>query len=220
MSDDAIPLPPAEVVDPELVAALDALLFASGEPVTVPALAEALGRGNDEVRSGLHALHHRRKEGGIVLERIGGGWQLRTAPRFARPIHALLGTRPQKLSRPALEVLALVAYHQPIAKTEVDRIRGVDSGGVVKSLLDRGLVKTAGRSDDPGRPLLYRTTSAFLELFSLPDLAALPTLAEREGLVRSAPRPGHPDAPRPLPTVLELPLAPRIELVDADDDDG
>jgi segregation and condensation protein B len=192
-------------VDEELVAAVEALLFASGEPATVVALAEALGRGNAEVRAALEELERRRAGSGVVLERIAGGWQLRTAPRFALMIHRLVGTKPQKLSRPALEVLALVAYHQPIPRTEIERVRGVDSGGVLKSLLDRGLIRTAGRAEDPGRPLLYRTTPAFLELFSLPDLAALPTLAEREALVRAQPEGALP--------------APRIELV-TDDDPG
>ena len=83
-----------------------------------------------------------------------------------------------------LPVLAIVAWKQPVTRGDIERTRGVDSGGVLKSLLDRGLVRSAGRSDDPGRPLLYRTTQAFLELFSLPDLAALPTLEERASMVR------------------------------------
>jgi segregation and condensation protein B len=214
VSEDAglLDFPPDGVpVDEELLAAVEALLFASGDPITVPALAEAIGRGNDEVRSALRTLESRRKGGGVVLERVAGGWQLRTAPRFSILIHRLLGTRPQKLSRPALEVLALVAYHQPIARPEIDRVRGVDSGGVIKSLLDRGLIRTAGRSEEPGRPLLYRTTSGFLELFSLPDLAALPTIAEREALVR-----GQPTTPVTPP--ISSP-GPRIELV-VDDDAG
>lgn len=171
-------------VDPELVHAVEALLFAAGEPVASAALTEALGADPDEVRVALRVLTQRRRDSGVVLERVGGGWQLRTAPRFATAIHRLVGTRPVKLTRPALEVLAVVAWQQPITKGEVDRVRGVDSGGVLKSLMERGLIRSAGRSDDPGRPLLYRTTAAFLEMFSLPDLSALPTLEERASLVR------------------------------------
>lgn len=174
-------------VSEETVSALEAMLFASGEPLTVPAAAEALQVANDEVRAGLRAIEQRRRAGGVVLDRVAGGWQLRTAPRFALMVHRLLGTKPQKLSRPSLEVLAIVAYHQPVSRTEIERVRGVDSGGVLKSLIDRGLLRSAGRSDEPGRPLLYRTTSAFLELFALPDLTALPTLAERAALVRAQP---------------------------------
>jgi segregation and condensation protein B len=101
------------------------------------------------------------------------------------PIHRLLGTRPKKLTRGALESLSIVAYRQPITRPEIDRLRGVDSGGVIKQLVDRGLVRSAGRSDDPGRPLLYRTTPEFLELFGLPDLASLPTIEERAELART-----------------------------------
>lgn len=178
----------------ELVAAVEALLFASGEALQVPAAAAALEVPPSEVRAAIAVLEARRQGSGVVVERIGGGWQLRTAPRFAGAIHRLLGTRPQKLSRPALEVLAIVAYDQPVSRVDVERVRGVDSGGVLKSLLDRGLLRTAGRSEEPGRPLLYRTTDAFLELFSLPDLAALPTSAEREALLRSM-APAAPEAP-------------------------
>lgn len=183
----------------ETVAALEALLFASGEPLTVHAAAEALQLSNGEVRLALEVLEQRRQGGGVVLDAVGGGWQLRTAPRFAAVVHRLLGTKPQKLSRPALEVLAIVAWHQPVSRSEIERIRGVDSGGVLKSLIDRGLLRSAGRSDEPGRPLLYRSTQAFLELFSLPDLSALPTAAERAALVRAQPAaPG--DLPDPAST--------------------
>jgi segregation and condensation protein B len=171
-------------VEPELVAAVEALLFASGDPVSVPILADVLGAEADEVRIALRVLEQRRRDTGVVLERVAGGWQLRTAARFAVAVHRLLGTKPQKLSRPALEVLAAVAWHQPITRSEIERVRGVDSGGVIKALLERGLLRTAGRAEEPGRPLLYRTTSAFLEMFGLPDLGALPTLAERESLAR------------------------------------
>jgi segregation and condensation protein B len=174
----------APVVGEEVVAAVEAMLFATGEPLAVAAAAAALEVPDPEIRAALTVLEGRRRGGGVVLERVAGGWQLRTAPRFASVLHRLLGTRPQKLSRPALEVLAIVAYQQPTSRTRIEEVRGVDSGGVLKSLLDRGLLRTAGRSSDPGRPLLYATTAAFLELFGLPDLAALPTAAERAALVR------------------------------------
>ncbi len=171
-------------VEPEVVAAVEALLFASGSPVTVQALVQVLGEDAGTVRVALRVLAQRMRDGGVVLERVAGGWQMRTAGRFASKVHELLGTRPARLSPAALEVLAAVAYRQPITRTGIEALRGVDSGGVLKSLLDKGLVRTAGRSDEPGRPLLYRTTAAFLELFGLPDLSALPTLAERASLVR------------------------------------
>ncbi len=179
-------MPPDEggAVSPDLVAGLAACLFAAGAPVQVAQLAEAMQREPSEVRAGLAALQRDLDGGGIELERISGGFQLRTAPRFASAIQRLRGARPQRLSQAALEVLAIVAYRQPVTRGEIEAMRGVDSGGVLKTLLDRSLVRSAGRADEPGRPLLYRTTSAFLELFSLPDLRALPTMAERASLAR------------------------------------
>lgn len=171
-------------VESELIAAIEALLFAAGEPLTSTVLAEVLDTERVEVQQALRVLAQQRADGGVVLERIAGGWQLRTSLRFAEVVHQLRGTRPQRLSRAALEVLSIVAWQQPITRPEIEQLRGVDSGGVLKSLLERNLVRVAGRSDMPGRPLLYRTTSAFLEMFSLPNLKALPTLAEREALVR------------------------------------
>ena len=174
-------------VDPELLHAVEALLFAAGQPLASLQLAEALEAEPEEVRLALSVLEQRRKDTGVVLERVAGGWQLRTHPRFGAAIHRLLGTKPRRLSRGAMEALAIVAFRQPVTRPEIERLRGVDSGGVIKQLLDRGLLRSAGRSDEPGRPLLYRTTAVFLEMFSLPDLAALPTLEERAALVRGVP---------------------------------
>lgn len=171
--------------DPDLVAAVEALLFASGAPITVRTLAELLEVEPSLVQIALRVLVQRTREGGVMLERVANAWQLRTAPRFGALVHRLRGTRPQRLSSAALEVLAAVAFKQPVTRPDIDALRGVDSGGVLKGLLDKGLVRTAGRAEDPGRPLLYRTTGAFLAMFGLPDLAALPTLAERASLLRS-----------------------------------
>ncbi len=171
-------------VDPELVAAVEALMFASGAPLTAARLAEVLDADVSEVRLAAGILSQRGADGGVRCERVAGGWQLRTAPRFAEAVLRMKGTRPQTLSKAALEVLAVVAWQQPVIRPDIERMRGVDSGGVLRTLLERGLVRVAGRSDLPGRPLLYRTTGAFLELFSLPNLAALPTLAERLALER------------------------------------
>jgi segregation and condensation protein B len=172
-------------VDAELVFGVEALLFASGEVLSSLQLAEALEAEPEEVRLALGVLEARRRDSGVPLERLAGGWQLRTSPRFGVPIHRLLGTRPKKLARGALETLSIIAYRQPITRPEIDRLRGVDSGGATRQLVERGLVRSAGRSDDPGRPLLYRTTALFLELFGLPDLASLPTIEERAELVRT-----------------------------------
>lgn len=171
-------------VAPELVAAVEALLFAAGEPTTAGQLAVALEADPALVKQALAALValRERPTSGVTLEEIAGGWQLRTAPRFGGAVLRLRGAKPAKLSRASVEVLALVAYRQPVTRHEIEQLRGVDSGGVVKSLLDRGLLRVAGRRDEPGKPLEYRTTPAFLELFSLSDLGDLPTLRERSDL--------------------------------------
>lgn len=160
-------------------------MFASGDPVKVAVLAEATGQPPRVVRAALAHLAQRNQAGGVVLERIGEAWRLRTAERFAEVIRRMTGSKPTKISQAALEVLAVIAYRQPVTRPDIEQLRGVDSGGVLKTLLDRGLVRAAGRSEDPGRPLLYRTTSRFLDTFSLPNLKALPTLRERASLVRT-----------------------------------
>ncbi len=169
-------------VDAELVHAVEALLFASGAPLSTPRLAELLDREAGEVLQAVRVLAQQRATTGVVVERIAGAWQLRTSPRFRDHVATLQGAAPRKLSKAAMEVLAAVAYEQPCTRTDIEALRGVDSGGVLKALMDRGLVRVAGRSTVPGRPLLYRTTAAFLEQFSLPDLASLPTLADRKEL--------------------------------------
>lgn len=206
--DDAVP--PTSLADRGgLTAALEALLFAAGEPVTATELAEALfGVEVGAVRAGLAELAERLEGSGLQLLAVGGGWQLRTRPQYADAILRLRGGRPTKMSKAALEVLAVVAYRQPVTRSEIDEIRGVASGGPVKLLLDKGYLKIAGRRQEPGRPLEYATTSAFLEVFSLPGLGALPTLKERQELV------DEPTAPPVELVVLEAGAAARITTPD------
>lgn len=187
MSDEGVIAFPGRTggVDQELVAAIEACLFVAGEPVKVGVLARAVQRPTTVVRDVLAHLAQRNQDSGIVLERIGEGWRYRTADRFAPVIQRMTGTKPTKLSQAALEVLAIIAYRQPVTRPEIEGLRGVDSGGVLKTLLDRGVVRSAGRAEEPGRPLLYRTTSQFLQMLSLKNLKALPTLAERASLVRT-----------------------------------
>lgn len=171
---------------PTLLAALEALLFAVGTPVGIVALCDALdGADPGEVQDALAALEARYQgeSHGLTLEAVAGGWQLRTQARFASTVLRLRGGKPQKLSPAALETLAVVAYRQPVTRPEVEEVRGVDAGGVLKVLLERGIVRVAGRRDEPGRPLEYATTDTFLTLFGLPGISALPTLREREELV-------------------------------------
>lgn len=174
--------------DPDLLAAVEALLFSAAAPVPVAALAQALGdRDPQVVTRALEALEQRcdAERRGVVVRRVAGGWQLRTHPRFSAAILRLIGARPQKLSRAALEVLAIVAYEQPVTRGRVEQVRGVGCGRVIKNLLERGLVRTAGRRNEPGRPLQYATTRTFLEVYGLPGLSSLPTIEEKDALDES-----------------------------------
>ncbi len=119
---------------------------------------------------------------GIELHEIAGGWQLRTAAQNAPWVQRLLQAKPVRLSRAQLETMAIVAYRQPVTRPEIDDIRGVDSGGALKTLLDRQMVRVLGKKEEPGRPLLYGTTREFLEFFNLRDLKDLPTLREYHDL--------------------------------------
>ena len=167
-------------VSPEVVSAIEALLFASGEPINSARLAQIIDIPTEQIRIAIALLQDRYSEGrGVVLGRVADGWQLRTAPAFSPLVMALRGAKPKKLTRPQLEVLSSVAWQQPVTRGEVDRVRGVDSGPIIRKLLDRGYLRVAGRRDEPGRPLEYRTTKAFLTLFGLPSLTALPRLDER-----------------------------------------
>ena len=147
----------------------------------------ALGPGRpaplgQQIRAALLLLERRwaaAKEGhGFALMQVSGGYTFRTRGRFARLLGAMAQERPSRLSRPALEALAIVAYRQPVTKPEVDSLRGVDSGGTVKLLLERRLIATVGKKDEAGRPLLYGTTATFLSQYNLANLAALPSLRE------------------------------------------
>ena len=115
---------------------------------------------------------------GIILAEVGGGWQFRTRPENAAIIRGFYQPKPTKLSKPSLETMAIVAYRQPITRVEIDLIRGVDSGGVLKTLLEKNLVRIVGKKEEPGKPMLYGTTQEFLELFQLSSLKDLPTLKE------------------------------------------
>ncbi len=115
---------------------------------------------------------------GIVLEEVAGGYQLRTPKEHASYVRKLLAAKPPRLSRPLLETVAIVAYRQPITRPEIEQLRGVDCGGVLDTLVDRRLIKIAGRKEAPGRPIMYTTTTEFLELFGLKDLEGLPDLEE------------------------------------------
>lgn len=164
----------------ELKPILEALLFAAPGPVRLEQLALAAEAEPARVSVLLAELsdEYRRSGRGFTLVELADGYQLRTRPEYAERIRRLHSSRPVRLSRAALEALAIVAYKQPVTRADIEYLRGVDSGGVVKSLLDKRLVRIVGKKDIPGRPLLYGTGREFLEFFGLRSLDELPTLKE------------------------------------------
>ena len=159
---------------------LETLLFLSERPLTLEELHRATGVDLERLAKALDKLtgHYREGPCGIVLHEVAGGWQLRSSPDNSAFARRFLKVKPQRLTRAALESLAIIAYRQPVTRPEVEEIRGVDCGAVVKALLERKLIRILGKKEEPGRPILYGTTKEFLEFFALKDLASLPTLRE------------------------------------------
>ena len=167
---------------------LECLLFVAGEPVTPHQVGETLNLDEATAEAVLEDFRRRYVNGGgLHVIRVAGGYQLRTRPEFAGVVSAFLRPAAQKLSRQALETLAIIAYEQPITQPEIDALRGVASEGVIKTLLDRQLIEEAGRKDAPGRPILYRTTEYFLKHFGLAGLGELPELENALGATTSDP---------------------------------
>jgi segregation and condensation protein B len=157
---------------------LEAMLFVAAEPVTIAQLAAALDVTTSVVERGLKELEESLNGRGIRLQRHAGRVQLTTAAELAEIIERFLGLEAvTHLSRAALETLAIVAYQQPVTRPQVDSIRGVNSDGMMKSLLGKGLIQEAGRTDGPGRPILYSISPVFLQHFGINSLAELPPLA-------------------------------------------
>jgi segregation and condensation protein B len=154
-------------------------LFAADRPLGLRQLADLVEEPEIErVRGAVAALEENWRERGVQLHEVAGGYQFRTHPANAFWVQKLLQQKPVRLSRALLETLAICSYRQPITRPEIDEIRGVDSGGTLKTLMDRALVRILGKREEPGRPLLYGTTKEFLEFFNLRDLKDLPTLRE------------------------------------------
>lgn len=166
----------------ELSAVVEALLFVSGEPVSVARLTSAVGNvSKAEVEAALAVLQDQlaRESRGIQLVKVAGGYRLVTKPDYAPWLKRLDKAKAaQKLSRSALESLAIIAYKQPLVRAEIEEIRGVETSGVLRTLLERKLVRIVGRKEVPGRPIMYGTTKFFLEHFGLQDLTQLPPLRE------------------------------------------
>lgn len=168
-----------------LVSIVECMIFTADSAVPLDRLCEMLPEfERDEIKSALAELVALcdERSGGIHLVEVAGGWQFRTRPDFQQYVARHVKTRTAKFSQSALETLAIVAYRQPITRVEVEHLRGVDCGGVLKSLLEKRLVKILGKKDIPGRPLIYGTSKEFLEVFGLKDLKSLPTLREIQAL--------------------------------------
>jgi segregation and condensation protein B len=159
---------------------VESLLFLAEKPLLVEEIRQASGVEAERIEKALDQLsgHYREGPCGVVLHEVAGGWQLRSSPDNAAFARRFLKVKPQRLTRAALETLAIIAYRQPVTRPEVEEIRGVDCGAVVKALLERKLIKILGKKEEPGRPILYGTSREFLEFFALKDLASLPTLRE------------------------------------------
>ncbi len=164
---------------------IEALLMAGSRPVTEARIGELLGIDgmgvNETIRTAIEELNGDYEKSGRAFraQRVAGGWQLFTLPAFAPLVTRLQKDhRDARLSQPALETLSIIAYRQPIMRAEIEAIRGVACGEVLRALLERRLVKIAGRAEQPGRPMLYGTSPHFLKVFGLPGIDALPALGD------------------------------------------
>lgn len=166
--------------------AVEALLFISGSPLSVDRLKGIFEEATKEqIETQLESLRqdYSSRGAGVMLSEVAGGWQLATCPENAAWIRKFKTVKVStKLSRPALETLAIIAYKQPITRTEVEAVRGVNIGGIIRNLMERRLVKIVGKKDVPGKPMLYGTSTEFLQYFGLKDLSSLPTLKEFQEL--------------------------------------
>ncbi len=165
----------------EIKPILESLLFVSDSPIRIETLVEVLPEiSKEDILEGIHRIQteYGDPSKGIELTEIAGGFQFRTKAEWAEWVNRLKKAKAVKLSQAALETLAIVAYRQPVIRPAIEEIRGVDSGSVLHTLLEKGLIKMMGRKDLPGRPIVYGTTKGFLELFGLNTLSDLPTLKE------------------------------------------
>jgi segregation and condensation protein B len=174
----------------ERKAALEAIIYAADEPATIEQLTRALGEEKLAVQASLDELvgSYAAEERGIEIRAVAGGYKLYTKPQQHDVVRRFIKSLrpPLRLSMPALETLAVIAYKQPVTSPEISEIRGVNTAGVISTLLDKHLITTAGRKEVIGRPILYKTSKEFLMRFGLSDLEELPSLKEFEALAREA----------------------------------
>ena len=213
------PPAPVSMGDAQLQAVLEALIYVTEEPLTVEQLAGALGQPAPRIQEALDRLtaEFEKPEHGIAVRQVAGGFKLATKVEHHDSVREFVKSLkpPLKLSQAALETLALIAYKQPVTGPEILEVRGVQGAGVLKTLLDRKLITTAGRKNVVGKPMLYKTTKEFLLQFGLKDVSELPSLKEFEEIRRVAfsdgPAPGEPDPTELAPTVETVPPTPEPE---------
>ena len=194
------PAPAAEALeDAGLLAVLEAVIYVTEEPLSVTQIATALNQEPDRIRELLDRLvaEFDKPEHGVCIREVAGGYKMATKPEHHEAVRSFVKSLkpPLKLSLPALETLAVIAYKQPVTAPEIMEIRGVQGAGVLKTLLDRKLIAVAGRKNVIGKPMLYKTTKEFLIQFGLKDLAELPSLKEFEEIRRLALSDNEPEAP-------------------------
>ena len=160
----------------KIKATIEALVFSSPEPLSTKKIADTLLEKESVVKEAIFGLQNDLILRGIELVFVAGGWRLQTKSEFSEWIKKLKPTRKIKLTKPSLITLSIIAYKQPVTKTEVEIIRGVNSEGPIEHLMKLGLVEIAGQKKAPGNPFLYKTTKKFLSLLGLPDISALPRI--------------------------------------------
>src|SRR5450432_200100 len=174
----------------ELKGALEAIIYAADEPATLDQIANAVGEDKATVRAALDEMiaAYASEDRGVEIRAVAGGYKFYTKPQHHEVVRRFIKSLqpPLRLTMPALETLAVIAYKQPVTVPEINEIRGVHVGGVIKTLLERRLITTAGRKDVIGRPILYRTSKQFMMRFGLSDLDELPSLKEFEALAQAA----------------------------------
>ena len=179
---------------------VEALILGSAEPISAARIADIVPFCTPALAVELVAelnAEYREQYRAFEIAEVAGGWQLRTLPEFAVYLQQTLQNRPTRLSQAALETLAVIAYRQPVTRAEVEHVRGVDTGALLRSLIERKLVRIAGHRDVPGRPMLYATTRRFLEVFELARLEDLPSLRDLNELAPDAALPAPPAEPEP-----------------------
>lgn len=176
---------------------IEAVIFASEQPVQISEISKILGVSKKEIAVIVDSIiiSTKNHDRGIVLEEISGGLVFRTKPELSIWLKLWIKARPMKLSRASMECLAIIAYRQPSTRAEIEEIRGVDSGTIIKNLLEKQIIRILGRKEDVGRPILYGTTKEFLQIFGLKDLSALPTLKDIKSLLERT------TGPKPLSEV-------------------